>query len=234
MKVVEKNLVRSITATSVSKDSIARFFIPNAQLTSPPSTIGVAKVSKQELVWHSQVTPPPAAKPLQFQPVIGDEFHDWGGSDRGDEEDTISVEMDFSSSPPFGKRSEHIGDGSALTGEGSTLLGEGSTLLGEGSALLGKGSALSGEALAFVVTGSAVDIEQFVPPQIPKGHVVLQRKGNKVVTGPHLHVTTGYLPLLRKFFHVPVLASAVSVVLLLGIVSSFTRAAICLHVRPSI
>ena len=97
VKVVGKNLVRSITATSVSKDSIARFFIPNAQLTSPPATIGPAKVSKQALVWHSQVTPPPAAKPLRFQPVICDEFHEyeWGGTDRGDEEDTITVEMDF-------------------------------------------------------------------------------------------------------------------------------------------
>ena len=76
----------------------------------------------------------------------------------------------------LGEGSAPLGEGSALLGKGSALLREESALIirEEESALLGEGSFLSGEALALVVTGSAVDVEQFVPPQIPIFQMILK------------------------------------------------------------
>ena len=62
MKVVRKHIVKPATALSVSNSSIARFFVPTSKIvrSSPSECIRPAKVSKQPMIWHSQVTPPPA------------------------------------------------------------------------------------------------------------------------------------------------------------------------------
>jgi hypothetical protein len=181
MKIVTKHLLKPTAATTVSNLSIARFFSPSATVCSTPITLGPAKVSKEPMIWHQEVSPI-------------------------DEEDNKEYEWgEAEGSVLFGEGSSLVGEGSALVGEGSALVGEDSAVVeaGSSSPLVGECSALVGESSAICGEGSGLlgDLlgERSAPP-MPRGHVVLQRKGNIMVTGPAPSRYKGIKPNIAAFF----------------------------------
>jgi hypothetical protein len=140
MKIVTKHLGKPTTATSVSNNSIARFFSPSATVCSTPLTLGPAKVSKEPMIWHQELSP------LDDEE---DKEYEWGEAEGsvlfGDrsalvEEDSASV----------------VEDSALVEVSSSPLVGEGSALVEESTAIFGDGSGFAGELLA---EGSAPPIQ---------------------------------------------------------------------------
>ena len=132
MKLVYKNLVKPTTATSVSNLSIARYFAPTAKvLCSTPVIIGPAKVSKEPMIWHQEVTPPYAANPSVH--LDEDDEYEWG-------EDETLLERAATTIDLVGLPSSLVGDSvvQLLLGNHHLLLGNHHRLLGNNPLYLGK------------------------------------------------------------------------------------------------
>jgi hypothetical protein len=208
-KIVQKNIVKPTSATSVSKNSLARYFTPALIVNNSPNSIGSTKVSKEPMIWHNQITPVKEANLLDgnyeevdYEWAEEEENHRDACADLDGGEGTALVRESSTlvgqASPLRGENSVLVGEGSPLVGEATPLVGEHSEVVGEATPLDGEHSDLVGEASSLCGEHSAVvgkssplyedaligDDWVHAQPPIPKGHVVYQRTGNKVVTGP--------------------------------------------------